>query len=140
MRATIDAEALARASDDVHDASRAFHFAVAAATGNQAFTKLLDGLWIADIGRRLLAQRRRTDDWQDRDIEEHRAIVAALEAGDGREHVRPTPDPRRAAPCAGAAASSSRESCSTTTWLAWTGSFFLTMTWAMRPARGKERG
>jgi DNA-binding GntR family transcriptional regulator len=83
MRATIDAEAVARASDDVHDASRAFHFAVAAATGNQAFTKLLDGLWIADIGRRLLAQRRRTDDWQGHDIEEHRAIVAALEAGDG---------------------------------------------------------
>jgi DNA-binding GntR family transcriptional regulator len=83
MRATITAEIAARTSDEVHDASRAFHVAVAEATGNEAFTKLLDGLWIADIGRRLLAQRRRTDDWQDHDIEEHRAIVAALEAGDG---------------------------------------------------------
>lgn len=83
MRATIEAEAAAQTSDDVHDASRAFHVAVAAATGNQAFTKLLDGLWIADVGRRLLAQRRQAADWQDDDVDEHRAIVAALEAGDG---------------------------------------------------------
>ncbi len=83
MRATIEAEAAAQTSDDVHDASRAFHVAVAAATGNQAFTKLLDGLWIADVGRRLLAQRRQATNWQDDDVDEHRAIVAALEAGDG---------------------------------------------------------
>ncbi len=83
MRATIEAEAAAQTSDEVHDASRAFHVAVAAATGNQAFTKLLDGLWIADVGRRLLAQRRQATNWQDDDVDEHRAIVAALEAGDG---------------------------------------------------------
>ena len=81
-------------SDEVHDASRAFHFAVAGATRNNAFTKLLDGLWIADVGRRLLAQRRRSEQWQDHDVEEHEAILAAFEAGDAdraaelmREHV-----------------------------------------------------
>ena len=47
---TIATERAARTSDDVHDASRAFHFAVAGATRNQAFTKLLEGLWIADVG------------------------------------------------------------------------------------------
>jgi DNA-binding GntR family transcriptional regulator len=83
MRATIEAEEAAETSDDVHDASRAFHVAVAAATGNQAFTKLLDSLWIADIGRRLLAQRRRVGDWQHHDVDEHRAIVEAIAAGDG---------------------------------------------------------
>lgn len=83
MRETIDAEAAARTSDEVHDASRAFHFAVAAATRNQAFTKLLEGLWIADVGRRLLAQRRRSEQWQDNDVDEHRAILEAFEAGDG---------------------------------------------------------
>ena len=57
--------------------------AVAAATRNHAFTKLLDALWIADVGRRLLAQRRRAESWQDHDVEEHRAILEALEAGDG---------------------------------------------------------
>jgi DNA-binding GntR family transcriptional regulator len=83
MRATITAEESARTSDEVHDASRAFHVAVAGATRNQAFTKLLDALWIADVGRRLLAQRSRSERWQDHDVEEHRAILEALESGDG---------------------------------------------------------
>jgi DNA-binding GntR family transcriptional regulator len=83
MRATIVAEQAARSSDEVHDASRAFHAAVAHATRNHAFTKLLDALWIADVGRRLLAQRRRAESWQDHDVEEHRAILQALEQSDG---------------------------------------------------------
>jgi len=88
MRETIAAEASARTSDEAHDASRAFHFAIAAATRNGAFTKLLDGLWIADVGRRLLAQRRQSQDWQDHDVAEHRVIVEALEAGDGERAAR----------------------------------------------------
>ncbi len=84
MRATIAAEESAQSSDEVHDASRAFHFAVAAATGNQAFTRLLDALWIADVGRWLLAQRRQAENWQHDDIEEHHGIVAAIEAGNGK--------------------------------------------------------
>jgi DNA-binding GntR family transcriptional regulator len=88
MRATIAAETAARTSDEVHDASRAFHVAVAGATHNQAFTKLLDALWIADIGRRLLAQRRTSENWQDDDVREHRAILEALEAGDGETAAR----------------------------------------------------
>lgn len=88
MRATIEAEAAARTSDEVHDASRAFHVAVADATQNQAFTKLLDSLWIADVGRRLLAQRSRAPRWQDRDVEEHRGILLALEAGDSETAAR----------------------------------------------------
>ena len=83
MLAAVEAEAMARTSDDAHDASRAFHFAVAAATGNVTFAKLLEGLWIADVGRRLLAQRRRSGDWQERDVEEHRGIVGAIESGEG---------------------------------------------------------
>lgn len=82
MRATITAELAALTSDEVHDASRGFHVAVAAATRNHAFGKLLDDLWIADVGRRLLAQRQRATNWQHDDVEEHRAIVAALEARD----------------------------------------------------------
>jgi DNA-binding GntR family transcriptional regulator len=88
MRATITSEASARTSDEVHDASRAFHCAVAGATRNQAFTKLLDALWIADVGRRLLAQRRRAANWQDDDVAEHRAILEALESGDGERAAR----------------------------------------------------
>jgi len=82
MRATIDAERVARSSDDVHDASRAFHIAVAIATRNEALVRLLEGLWIADVGRRLLARRRLAPGWQDDDVAEHVEIVAAIEARD----------------------------------------------------------
>ncbi len=88
MRTTIEAEASAHTSDEVHDASRAFHVAVAGATQNQAFTKLLDSLWIADVGRRLLAQRSRAAKWQDSDVEEHRQILVALKDGDAERAAR----------------------------------------------------
>lgn len=84
MRGAIELEEAARTSDDAHDASRAFHLAVAAATGNDAFVRLLESLWIADVGRRLLAERRRAPGWQHDDVAEHRAIVAALETGSGK--------------------------------------------------------
>ena len=88
MRTTIADEQEAHSSEAAHDASRAFHMAVAAATGNDAFVRLLDGLWIADVGRRLLAQRRRAEGWQDADVAEHEAIVAALEARDADAAAR----------------------------------------------------
>jgi DNA-binding FadR family transcriptional regulator len=76
------------------DASRSFHLAVAKATGNDAFLRLIDSLWIADVSRRLLARRRTQPDWQEDDVAEHAELLAAIEAGDGnraetvmREHV-----------------------------------------------------
>jgi len=94
MRETLAVELAARSSDDAHDASRAFHVAVARATANDALVRLIESLWIADVGRRLLAQRRRAVSWQATDVEEHRAILGAVESGDGalaarlmREHV-----------------------------------------------------
>lgn len=85
MRATIELEAAARSSDEAHDQSRAFHLAVAGATGNDTFARVLESLWIADVGRRLLAERRRMPTWQHDDVDEHRAIVAAIEARKGRK-------------------------------------------------------
>jgi len=82
MRDAIDAEDAATTSDAGHDASRAFHLALADATENEALVRLLDTLWIADVGRRLLAQRRVAPTWQDADVAEHREIVEAIEAGD----------------------------------------------------------
>jgi DNA-binding GntR family transcriptional regulator len=88
MRTAIEDEVAAGTSDEVHDASRGFHMAVAAATQNPEFIRILDGLWIADVGRRLLAQRRSSDDWQDHDVQEHRALVGAIEAQDGDQAAR----------------------------------------------------
>ncbi|MEP6893375.1 MAG: GntR family transcriptional regulator [Gaiellaceae bacterium] len=82
MRASIAAERAARSSDEAHDASRAFHMAMAMATRNDALVRLLDGLWIADVGRRLLARRRLAVGWQDDDVAEHDEIVAAIKACD----------------------------------------------------------
>ena len=94
LRRSVDDERAARTVATAHDASRAFHLAVASATGNDAFHRLIDSLWIADVGRRLLARRRTQPDWQEADVAEHAELLAAIEAGDGdraetvmREHV-----------------------------------------------------
>lgn len=89
LRASIDAERAARTAGEGHDASRAFHAALADATGNEALRRIFDSLWIADVGRRLLANRLNEPGWQSEDVHEHEAIRAAVEAGDGdlAEHL-----------------------------------------------------
>ena len=82
LRAAIEAERSAATSGSAHDASRAFHLALATATGNEQLWRLIDGLWIADVGRRLLARRYATPEWQAGDAREHEEILAAVEAGD----------------------------------------------------------
>ena len=82
LRDAIAAERAATTSAAAHDASRAFHLALAAATRNEQLWRLIDGLWIADVGRRLLARRYAAPTWQADDAHEHEAILAAIEAGD----------------------------------------------------------
>ena len=78
----VETERTARTATAAHDASRAFHAALAAATRNDALTRAFDSLWIADVGRRLLASRRAQPEWQDADVAEHEQLLAAIEAGD----------------------------------------------------------
>jgi DNA-binding GntR family transcriptional regulator len=94
LRAAIESERTAATASAAHDATRAFHVALILATGNETLLRIFDGLWIADVGRRLLASRRSQDSWQSNDVAEHEAILAAVEAGDAdraaalmREHV-----------------------------------------------------
>jgi DNA-binding GntR family transcriptional regulator len=82
LRRAIADERAATTSDGAHDASRAFHLALAAATQNEQLWRLIDELWIADVGRQLLARRYRTPTWQADDAREHEEILAAVEAGD----------------------------------------------------------
>jgi len=84
MRTAIAAEESAQTADEVHDASRAFHRAIAAAGRNDAFLRIFDSLWIPDVGRRLLARRRASAGWQHDDVAEHRELLAAVERGEGR--------------------------------------------------------
>lgn len=86
-----------RAKDGItaHDASRDFHVALARATGNEELVRVLESLWLVEVGRRLLWRRSAASDWQHEDAEEHREIAAAVAEGRaeaaGRlmaEHVR----------------------------------------------------
>jgi DNA-binding GntR family transcriptional regulator len=81
-RAVVDEHA-ARTAADAHDASRAFHAALVAATRNDALGRIFDGLWIADVGRRLLASRRAQPEWQETDVDEHDELLETIAAGDG---------------------------------------------------------
>ena len=94
LRRAVAAERAARTASAAHDASRAFHAAIVAAAHNDALARVFDALWIADVGRRLLASRRSQPDWQEADVAEHEELLAAIEAGAGslaeslmREHV-----------------------------------------------------
>jgi DNA-binding GntR family transcriptional regulator len=84
LRRAVEDERAARTADAVHDASRAFHMALARASRNDELVRVLDSLWIVDVGRRLLAARRTAMTWQGSDADEHEEILAAVAAGDGK--------------------------------------------------------
>jgi DNA-binding GntR family transcriptional regulator len=50
---------------------------------NEALLRIFDSLWIADVGRRLLASRRAQPEWQDADVAEHEELLDAVAARDG---------------------------------------------------------
>jgi DNA-binding GntR family transcriptional regulator len=95
LRAAIAREERARGGASAHDASRDFHVALARATGNEELVRVLESLWIVEVGRRLLARRSAESGWQASDVEEHREIAAAVAEGRAEdaerlmaEHVR----------------------------------------------------
>ena len=95
LEESIVLERRARSSTAVHDASRDFHVRIAMATQNPELVATLEGLWLVEVGRRLLSRRRAAPRWQDADIAEHEAILAAVRDRDGEtaaglmeEHIR----------------------------------------------------
>ena len=88
LRRAVADERAARTAAAAHDASRAFHAALAVATRNRALVRVFDSLWIADVGRRLLARRRAQPEWQEADVAEHDVLLGAVEAGDGERAER----------------------------------------------------
>lgn len=95
LRRSISREEKARGGVAAHDASRDFHVTLARATGNEELVRVLESLWIVEVGRRLLSRRSAVSDWQSEDVEEHRQIAAAVDEGRAddaerlmAEHVR----------------------------------------------------
>ena len=83
LQAAIDAERAAATALAVHDASRDFHVRLAAATKNAELVATLEGLWLPEVGRLLLARRSTTPSWQEADAAEHDRILAAVRGRDG---------------------------------------------------------
>jgi DNA-binding GntR family transcriptional regulator len=83
LRQAVEDERNARTAAGAHDASRAFHAGLVAATRNSALARIFDSLWIADVGRRLLASRRAQPEWQESDTAEHEELLAAIAKADG---------------------------------------------------------
>ena len=81
LEAAISREERARNGIAAHDASRDFHVALARATGNEELVRVLESLWLVEVGRRLLSRRSAASDWQSQDVEEHREISAAVAEG-----------------------------------------------------------
>lgn len=78
MEVTLAEEQSAKTAADAHDASRAFHRTVASATQNAVFVRIFDSLWIADVGRRLLARRFTAPTWKNDDVAEHKRLLVAI--------------------------------------------------------------
>jgi GntR family transcriptional repressor for pyruvate dehydrogenase complex len=88
LERSITREEKARSGLAAHDASREFHFVLARATGNEEHVRVLDSLWLVEVGRRLLARRATAAEWQGADVSEHRAIAAAVADRDGDAAAR----------------------------------------------------
>jgi DNA-binding GntR family transcriptional regulator len=95
LHEAIEREEAAGSREAAHDASRDFHLVLAEASGNRELVSVFASMWIVEVGRRLLARRAVRSEFQGADASEHRAIAAAVEAGDGdraaalmEEHIR----------------------------------------------------
>ena len=64
-----------------HDASRDFHIALARASGNDELVRVLNSLWLVEVGRRLLSRRTADPNWLHDDVSEHREILTAVSEG-----------------------------------------------------------
>lgn len=88
MREAIEDELRARDGLEAHDASRRFHIALARAAGNDEFVRVIESLWLVEVGRRLLFRRSTEPDWQSTDVGEHREVLAAVSEGDAARAER----------------------------------------------------
>jgi DNA-binding GntR family transcriptional regulator len=88
LRRSIAREENARSGVAAHDASREFHFVLARATGNEEHVRILDSLWLVEVGRRLLSRRATEVEWQGADAAEHREIAAAVAERRGDDAAR----------------------------------------------------
>ena len=81
LEEAIASEEGARDGIAAHDASRDFHIALARASGNEELVRVLNSLWLVEVGRRLLSRRTADPNWLHDDVAEHREILTAASEG-----------------------------------------------------------
>ena len=81
LEEAIASEEGARDGISAHDASRDFHIALALASGNEELMRVLNSLWLVEVGRRLLSRRTADPNWLHDDVSEHREILTAVSEG-----------------------------------------------------------
>jgi DNA-binding GntR family transcriptional regulator len=88
MKEAIVDEEEARDGIEAHDASRRFHIALARASGNKELVRVIESLWLVEVGRRLLFRRSAEPDWQRTDASEHREVLEAVRNGSAADAER----------------------------------------------------
>jgi DNA-binding GntR family transcriptional regulator len=88
MKEAIADEEEARDGIEAHDASRRFHIALARASGNEELVRVIESLWLVEVGRRLLFRRSAEPDWQRTDASEHREVLEAVRKGSAADAER----------------------------------------------------
>ena len=81
LREVIASQEDANDGISAHDASRDFHIVLARASGNDELVRVLNSLWLVEVGRRLLARRTADPHWLHDDVREHREILTSVSEG-----------------------------------------------------------
>ena len=85
MRAAVAAQRRSlRSVERSFEASREFHLALVAASGNDYLLQLVERLWVARIGGTIHERQVETQERMVLDVREHEQILEAIEAGDAR--------------------------------------------------------
>jgi len=85
MRAAVAAQRRSlRSVERSFEASREFHLALVAASGNDHLLQLVERLWVARIGGTIYERQVETQERMVLDVREHEQILEAIEAGDAR--------------------------------------------------------
>jgi DNA-binding GntR family transcriptional regulator len=97
MRAALVDQLTSTDTRSAYGASRAFHLALAQASGNEHLVRLAEALWMPGLAQAIYERQVERSEHLIDDADEHQRILAAIELGDGEMAARLTTEHIRAA-------------------------------------------
>lgn len=82
MREAIEAERRSATTGEAFAASRDFHLALVAASGNEYLLRLAEALWVSGLGLPIFERQAQAPGRVDSDVSDHERILEAVEAGE----------------------------------------------------------